>query len=360
MLRRQRDARPSWPLEVTEPAAGNFYPITSAAAILGRRRGAGGRCGGHGGGGGGAEGAAGCGCEEGALAVSVATDRAQGAASLADGQLEVMLHRCGIYVVFVFVCIYVCARSTNVCACIHLLFASFCGGRPAGGDMLHGWGRALPPSRGPCGCVCALLWRARGGGGPSPNPAVSHLRRGRRRRPRKPQRTTAADDLRGVGENLNETMCGARGSACGGLVARGTFLLTAGPAAAAGRAARGAAALLNDPPELAFARVEVAAAAAAAAEPPPTGGAREGGGGGGAGGAAGGGASGAGAVVAAALRSGRLRGRWSGLAGGAPLAPNVQLVTLMRPDEGDGGRAIVRLGHAFQASGRGAFIRGVT
>lgn len=30
MLRRVRDSRPTWDLEVIEPVAGNFYPVTSA------------------------------------------------------------------------------------------------------------------------------------------------------------------------------------------------------------------------------------------------------------------------------------------------------------------------------------------
>jgi hypothetical protein len=64
MLERRRNWRPTWPLEVHEAVAGNFYPITSGAVI-----------------------------SDGALALHLATDRAQGAASLADGQLEVMLHR---------------------------------------------------------------------------------------------------------------------------------------------------------------------------------------------------------------------------------------------------------------------------
>lgn len=50
--------------QVTEPVAGNYYPITSAAAL-----------------------------SDGCLGVGVAVDRAQGAASLVDGQMEVMLHR---------------------------------------------------------------------------------------------------------------------------------------------------------------------------------------------------------------------------------------------------------------------------
>ncbi len=37
MLRRTRDARPTWQLEVTEPVAGNFYPVTAAIYIEARR-----------------------------------------------------------------------------------------------------------------------------------------------------------------------------------------------------------------------------------------------------------------------------------------------------------------------------------
>lgn len=45
----------------------------------------------------------------------------------------------------------------------------------------------------------------------------------------------------------------------------------------------------------------------------------------------------------------QIRGRWSGLAGGgAPLPHNVHLVTLMRADEEDTSRAIIRLAHMFQ------------
>jgi hypothetical protein len=64
MLTRRRNHRPTWPLEINEPVAGNYYPITAAAAI-----------------------------SDGCMGLGVATDRAQGAASLEDGQLEVMLHR---------------------------------------------------------------------------------------------------------------------------------------------------------------------------------------------------------------------------------------------------------------------------
>ncbi|KIY99411.1 hypothetical protein MNEG_8554 [Monoraphidium neglectum] len=147
-------------------------------------------------------------------------------------------------------------------------------------------------------------------------------------------------------------MCGCRACSCrgGGLVARGSFLLSAGPEAAAGGGdfsnddvsggdVSGAARdlrlnqlLLNDPPVVAFARLEER-------------GDEYGNGGGGP------------AGVAAALRAGGLRGRWSGLAGGAPLAPNVHLVTLMRAEEGDGSRAVVRLAHQFQVGEDAALSR---
>ncbi len=65
MLRRRRGARASWPPPPFEPAAANYYPITSAVLL-----------------------------EGGGMTLGVATERAQGAASLADGVLEVMLHRC--------------------------------------------------------------------------------------------------------------------------------------------------------------------------------------------------------------------------------------------------------------------------
>ncbi|KAK9842267.1 hypothetical protein WJX81_003590 [Elliptochloris bilobata] len=65
MLRRVRDWRPTWDLDVTEPVAGNFYPVTSAIYVE----------------------------EPGKGALVVVTDRAQGGASLASGAVELMLHR---------------------------------------------------------------------------------------------------------------------------------------------------------------------------------------------------------------------------------------------------------------------------
>ena len=69
-LQRVWNSRPSWDLEVFEPVAGNYYPISAAAYL--------------------AEGTDGQGLP---LQLSVLSDRAEGAASLRDGQLELMLHR---------------------------------------------------------------------------------------------------------------------------------------------------------------------------------------------------------------------------------------------------------------------------
>ncbi|CAI7923659.1 unnamed protein product, partial [Closterium sp. NIES-54] len=57
------DYRSDWHLNVTDPIAGNYYPITVGAFIKDK-----------------------------AAQLSVLVDRAAGAASLASGQMEVMLH----------------------------------------------------------------------------------------------------------------------------------------------------------------------------------------------------------------------------------------------------------------------------
>ena len=61
---RVRDYRPTWRLNVTEPVACNFFPVTSSVWMADQHA---------------------------ALVLSV--DRSEGASSLADGQLELMLHR---------------------------------------------------------------------------------------------------------------------------------------------------------------------------------------------------------------------------------------------------------------------------
>lgn len=63
-MERRRNFRPSWNLTVTEPVAGNYYPMTTGVYLKDRQ-------------------------DE----LSILTDRAQGVASLASGSLEVMIHR---------------------------------------------------------------------------------------------------------------------------------------------------------------------------------------------------------------------------------------------------------------------------
>ncbi|XP_058798756.1 lysosomal alpha-mannosidase-like [Phymastichus coffea] len=66
MLKRRRNHRPSWEVELEEEIAGNYYPVTAKMSIeeaRSRRR------------------------------LSVLNDRAQGGSSLRDGELELMVHR---------------------------------------------------------------------------------------------------------------------------------------------------------------------------------------------------------------------------------------------------------------------------
>ncbi|XP_058107978.1 alpha-mannosidase-like isoform X3 [Magnolia sinica] len=63
-LKRVRDYRTDWPLEVTQPVAGNYYPINLGIYTL-----------------------------DGKSELSVLVDRAIGGASIQDGELELMLHR---------------------------------------------------------------------------------------------------------------------------------------------------------------------------------------------------------------------------------------------------------------------------
>ncbi|XP_055636185.1 lysosomal alpha-mannosidase-like [Toxorhynchites rutilus septentrionalis] len=64
MLRRVRNHRETWDLELAEPVAGNYYPITANIAL-----------------------------EDDNLRMAVLNDRAQGGTSLQDGVLELMVHR---------------------------------------------------------------------------------------------------------------------------------------------------------------------------------------------------------------------------------------------------------------------------
>uniref|UniRef100_A0AAY4EZV2 Lysosomal alpha-mannosidase n=1 Tax=Denticeps clupeoides TaxID=299321 RepID=A0AAY4EZV2_9TELE len=68
VLERRRDYRPTWDLKQTEPIAGNYYPINSRAYIKDKDN-----------------------------QLTVVTDRSQGGSSIADGSLEIMLHRRLLY-----------------------------------------------------------------------------------------------------------------------------------------------------------------------------------------------------------------------------------------------------------------------
>jgi hypothetical protein len=70
LLERRRDQRPSWQrFNQTEPVAGNYYPVTTLAAI-----------------------------RDGSAQLTVLVDRAQGAGSISDGEIELMVHRCVTFI----------------------------------------------------------------------------------------------------------------------------------------------------------------------------------------------------------------------------------------------------------------------
>lgn len=62
MLERKLNYRPTWDVDIQEPIAGNYYPVTSKISI-----------------------------KDGTKRVSVMTDRAQGGSSLRDGEVELMV-----------------------------------------------------------------------------------------------------------------------------------------------------------------------------------------------------------------------------------------------------------------------------
>ncbi|XP_033226476.1 lysosomal alpha-mannosidase-like [Belonocnema kinseyi] len=66
MLKRKRNERPTWNLDLDEPVAGNYYPVTTKISISDEER---------------------------KLKMAVLTDRAQGGSSLRDGEIELMVHR---------------------------------------------------------------------------------------------------------------------------------------------------------------------------------------------------------------------------------------------------------------------------
>ncbi|CAG2167933.1 unnamed protein product [Oppiella nova] len=66
LMRRERNRRPTWPLTVTEPIAGNYYPVNTRIALKDELQ---------------------------ALQMTVLNDRAQGGSSMTDGAIELMIHR---------------------------------------------------------------------------------------------------------------------------------------------------------------------------------------------------------------------------------------------------------------------------
>ena len=66
MQKRVRNFRPTWKLNQTEPAAGNYYPVNSRIALVDETKG---------------------------VQLVVLNDRSQGGASLSDGDMELMVHR---------------------------------------------------------------------------------------------------------------------------------------------------------------------------------------------------------------------------------------------------------------------------
>ena len=65
-LLRRRDFRPTWTLNVSEPVAGNYYPINSHIYVTDDQQNAG-------------------------AVVALVNDRSQGGTSLKDGQIELMV-----------------------------------------------------------------------------------------------------------------------------------------------------------------------------------------------------------------------------------------------------------------------------
>ncbi len=68
MLMRMRDHRPTWSLNVTEPVAGNYYPVNSRIFV-----------------------------KDDHTQMTVLTDRSQGGTSMKDGEVELMVHRRLLY-----------------------------------------------------------------------------------------------------------------------------------------------------------------------------------------------------------------------------------------------------------------------
>lgn len=81
MLTRKRDFRPTWPLEQTEPVAGNYYPVNSRIIIrdeaaMEKRKST---------------------SKNSMRQLTFVNDRSQGGSSILDGSVEIMLHRRTLY-----------------------------------------------------------------------------------------------------------------------------------------------------------------------------------------------------------------------------------------------------------------------
>lgn len=210
-------------------------------------------------------------------------------------------------------------------------------------------------------------------------------------------RVTVVDDARGVGEPLNETICGtaaATGGTCtaGGLPARGRHTYIIGPGQGLAKSVRQAALQLNDPVILAFGQLGVTSSGGEVSPEVPenllcsgTGSHQRGvakagtrsdtgvthgeSSGDGTRGTAAAAASSSGGVIPSL----GIRCKWSGLqqglstpaataaadssgtkqttaAAAGVLPPNVHLLTLMQADEGASDKLVLRLAHTLQVS----------
>ena len=65
MLKRVRNYRPTWNLELMEPISGNYYPVTSKISLKDEKK---------------------------QLKLNILVDRAQGGSSLEDGDVELMVN----------------------------------------------------------------------------------------------------------------------------------------------------------------------------------------------------------------------------------------------------------------------------
>lgn len=64
MLKRKKDFRPTWQLQLEEEVAGNYYPVTSKISLVDKKN---------------------------SFRLSALTDRAQGGTSMNDGEIELMV-----------------------------------------------------------------------------------------------------------------------------------------------------------------------------------------------------------------------------------------------------------------------------